>query len=179
MPRLHSGLPCAALALVSLASAGTPAPVNPGLATPVPATPVLTAGQSWTMKADVPVAALPGAVTFTLGAFRAVGKGGAAFEPTVTTAGPQRFQDNMFYDPEDSDPVFIAATRLISQPAGKVPPASYSCLVRTPHARLNEAQRGLLITGDLMQPATVKAAQLYINTGALTGQPTCTLTRTR
>lgn len=75
----------------------------------------------------------------------------------------------MFYDPEDSDPVFTAATRLISQPAGKVAPASYSCLVRTPHARLNEAQRGLLIAGDLMQPATVRAAQLYINTGALTG----------
>ncbi|MBX8466156.1 hypothetical protein [Deinococcus sp. RIT780] len=174
MPRLHPGVPCAALALVSFALARPPAPAGPA-----PVTPVLAAGQTWTMKADVPVAALPGAVTFTLGASRAVGRGGAAFQPTVTSAGHQRFQDDMFYDPEDSDPVFITATRLISQPAGKVPPASYSCLVRTPHARLNEAQRGLFVTGDLMQPATVRAAQLYINTGALTGQPTCTLTRTR
>lgn len=179
MPRLHPGVPCAALALASFALARVPAPVSPAPASPVPATPVLAAGQTWTMKADVPVAALPGAVTFTLGASRAVGRGGAAFQPTVTTAGHQRFQDDMFYDPEDSDPVFIAATRLISQPAGKVPPASYSCLVRTPHARLNEAQRGLFITGDLMQPATVRAAQLYLNSGVLTGQPTCTLTRTR
>lgn len=52
------------------------------------------------------------------------GVGGVAFQSIGITASNPQLQDDMSHDPDDSVPVFIAATRLIFQPAGKVAPAS-------------------------------------------------------
>ncbi len=179
------------LMAMSFASAATITPARPNGAAPAssaltvaPATaapnvtPILNPGQTWVMQADPARTGWPAAgVIMTLGPYRKVGAASVKFTLPARPQGAATATDNLYYDPLDSDPEFIAGTRLVTRPGAA--PLSVSCLVRTPHARVGEAQQGLLLTGNLFSREGAALAIRYLSGGSLGGQPTCTLTRTR
>jgi len=178
---------------VSFASAATIIPARPNGAAPAssaltvaPAaaaaapnvTPILNPGQTWVMQADPARTGWPAAgVIMTLGPYRKVGAASVKFTFPARPQGTATATDDLYYDQLDSDPEFIAGTRLLTRPGAA--PLSVSCLVRTPHARVGEAQQGLLLTGNLFSREGAALAIRYLSGGSLGGQPTCTLNRTR
>ncbi len=120
---------------------------------------------------------LAGEIKFALNEYERVGKASVGFKPAMQTVLNTVIGDSMYYDPVDSDPEFITAMRLIKSIGSSAEPETYSCTVRTPHARLNEPQEGLFTVGSPAKNLNVTLA--YLNGGSLTGLPTCTLTRVK
>lgn len=121
------------LMAISFASAATTTPARPGgaasasgalTAAPVPpaatVTPILNPGQTWVMQADPARTGWPAAgVIMTLGPYRKVGAASVKFTLSARPQGAATATDDLYYDPLDSDPEFIAGTRLVTRPDRK------------------------------------------------------------
>jgi len=140
-------------------------------------TPILAQGQQWIMTlTPQPFKDSLAPVTLTVGEPDFSEAGSVGFDLAAKFKADTYLGDAFYYDPLDSDPEFITATHILLT---RLPRHTYQCTVRMPHARLNEPQTG--VAGDIYSPETAQqfftAQKNYVDTGDLTNQPTCTLTR--
>ncbi len=111
-----------------------------------------------------------------VGLAEAVGKGSTGFGPVVRQDAAGSEFDAFFLAAEDGNPVFLAAIRSLTVLGFR---DVRTCLVRQPHARLNEPQQGLFLKVAPDHPEFQTEGQKYVDSGDLMGKQTCTLTRTK